>query len=120
MEGLAYARNGNKVRLHYTVSPAHLDLFRAAVADRVARISKAEGVEIEITYSFQKPSTDTVAATMDNEPFRDADGRLMALLSRTLTTSKPTLSSSRTSTMWLRSTCWPPRPNTRKCWPAMP
>lgn len=77
MEGLAYARNGNKVRLHYTVSPAHLDLFRAAVADRVARISKAEGVDIEITYSFQKPSTDTVAATMDNEPFRDADGRLV-------------------------------------------
>jgi hypothetical protein len=35
------------------------------------------GVKYHVSFSEQKPSTDTLAATMDNEPFRTDDGRLL-------------------------------------------
>lgn len=36
-----------------------------------------EGVQLDITFSEQKPSTDTVAANPDGTPFRNADGSLL-------------------------------------------
>lgn len=56
------------------------------------------GVDYNISFSEQKPSTDTVAADMDNKPFRDADGKLLSVrvvtehLLKTLMTWMPTLS----------------------------
>ena len=35
------------------------------------------GVKYDITLSQQKPSTDTIAVTPDNELFRDAEGKLV-------------------------------------------
>ena len=35
------------------------------------------GVKYDITFSEQKPSTDTIAANPDNTPFREADGSLL-------------------------------------------
>ena len=35
------------------------------------------GVHFEISFSEQKSNTDTIAATPDNEPFRNADGSLL-------------------------------------------
>lgn len=76
-EGYAYANANGKIRLHYTVSPSHIELFKAATKAFKQKIEKEKNVEIEITYSFQKPSTDTIAATMDNEPFRNDEGKLV-------------------------------------------
>ncbi len=77
VEGLNYAKSGNVVNLHFTVSPQHLDLFKQAVADFSAKMQKEQNVTINISYSFQKTSTDTLAATMDNQPFRDEKGNLV-------------------------------------------
>lgn len=77
MEGLNYANSDGIINLHFTVSPQHLELFKAAVIPTKERIEKEHAVKINISYSFQKPSTDTLAATMDNEPFRDAEGKLV-------------------------------------------
>lgn len=76
-EGLNYANQNGEINLHFTVSPAHLELFKAAVETTKAEIEKQHGCKINITYSFQKQSTDTLAATMDNEPFRNDKGELV-------------------------------------------
>lgn len=77
-EGAQYAagRSGT-VRLHFTVSADHVGLFKAKLAEAVPAMEKRFGVKYDISLSVQKPSTDTIAATPDNEPFRDAEGRLV-------------------------------------------
>lgn len=77
VEGALYAagRNG-KVNVHFTVSPEHRALFGALVDEKVATYAKKYGVDYNITFSEQKPSTDTVAADMENKLFRD-NGKLV-------------------------------------------
>lgn len=76
-EGAQTAASAGRVKLHFTVSADHRKLFeekiRAAVPDMEARY----GVTYDISVSEQKPSTDTIAAALDNTPFRDDDGRLV-------------------------------------------
>ena len=76
-EGAAYGRSGNASRLHFTISPQHRDLFQKEEDSFAAAISAAAGCDFKITYSYQKESTDTLAVTPDNEPFRDGSGQLL-------------------------------------------
>ena len=77
VEGALYAGNKNgKVNVHFTVSPEHRPLFKALVNEKAAIYAKRYGVEYNISFSEQKPSTDTIAADMDNKPFRD-NGKLL-------------------------------------------
>lgn len=78
VEGAHYAKdNQNIVRLHFTVSPEHESGF----ADLFNRVkSKYETlfrVTYEVSFSQQKPSTDTIAVDLSNEPFREKDGSLL-------------------------------------------
>ena len=78
VEGALYAQDANKnVHVHFTVSPEHRELFKAKVASVVARYEQEFGVKYDITFSEQKASTDTVAADIHNELFRDTDGSLV-------------------------------------------
>lgn len=78
VEGAMYAQTADhKVNIHFTVSPEHRQLFQALVDARVREYEQMFGVKYNITFSEQKPSTDTVAATADNQPFRTADGQLL-------------------------------------------
>lgn len=78
VEGALYAANGEgKVNLHFTVSPEHIELFKALTEEKKAAYEKRFGVKYEITFSVQKASTDTIAAAMDNTPFRNDDGSLL-------------------------------------------
>ena len=77
VEGALYAANKNgKVNVHFTVSPEHRALFKALVNEKAASYAKKYGVDYNISFSEQKPSTDTVAADMENKPFRDK-GKLL-------------------------------------------
>ncbi|MBO4985043.1 MAG: DUF4301 family protein [Bacteroides sp.] len=77
VEGALYASNKNgKVNVHFTVSPEHRALFQALVEAKASAYAKRYGVEYNISFSEQKPSTDTVAADMENKPFRD-NGKLL-------------------------------------------
>ena len=78
VEGALYAKekSGN-VNVHFTVSPEHRPLFEALVAEKAEQYAKTYGVNYDISFSEQKPSTDTVAANADNTPFRNADGSLL-------------------------------------------
>ena len=77
VEGALYAANKNgKVNVHFTVSPEHRRLFENLVADKAAVYAKKYGVDYNVTFSEQKPCTDTIAADMNNQPFRD-NGKLL-------------------------------------------
>ncbi|MDR2886365.1 MAG: DUF4301 family protein [Rikenellaceae bacterium] len=79
-EGAMYARSGlkgDKVKLHFTVSGEHLDGFKKLFEKKLPKFVRCFGVEYEISFSQQKPSTDTIAVNEDNTPFREADGSLL-------------------------------------------
>lgn len=74
-EGAQYASGkDNKVHIHFTVSEDHLPLFQAKAEEKQGILSHKYGKDFDITYSVQKPSTDTVAVTLDGEPYRE-DGK---------------------------------------------
>ena len=77
VEGALYAAGKTgKVNVHFTVSTEHRELFTKLVEEKVAVYAKKYGVEYDVSFSEQKPSTDTVAAGMENKPFRDK-GKLL-------------------------------------------
>ncbi len=65
------------LRIHLTVSPDHLDGFQTEAARVVPQIEKETGWDIDLSYSFQKPETDTIAVDLNNEPFRNPDRSLL-------------------------------------------
>jgi hypothetical protein len=77
VEAAAYASNGKNARLHFTVSPEHRTGFQELVAKLAPKWSTKTGIDFEITFSEQKPATDTVAVNPDNTLFREADGSLL-------------------------------------------
>lgn len=77
VEGALYAASNGEAHVHFTVSHEHMDFFKQKVADKADGYAKKYGVKYDITFSEQKPSTDTVAANPDNTPFREADGSLL-------------------------------------------
>ena len=77
VEGALYAASKGEAHIHFTVSHEHMGFFKQKVADKADGFAKKFGVKYDITFSEQKPSTDTVAANPDNTPFRNADGSLL-------------------------------------------
>lgn len=77
-EGAQTAANAEGiVRLHFTVSEEHRTLFEKKIAEVLPVAEKRLNVKIDISLSEQKHSTDTIAATPDNKPFRNDDGSLL-------------------------------------------
>lgn len=76
-EAAAYAENKNHAELHFTVSPEHEESFKKQFDLIHSSVSSQTEVNFNITYSSQKPETDTVAVTEDNELYRKPDGRLL-------------------------------------------
>ena len=69
--------DGTIAQLHFTVSQEHYDIFKNTVEEIAPMYEKMFGISYDISYSVQKPSTDTIAVDMNNEPFRNADGSLL-------------------------------------------
>ena len=77
VEGALYAAGTTgKVNVHFTVSTEHRDLFKALVEEKVSEYAQKYNIEYSVSFSEQKPSTDTIAADMENKPFRD-NGKLL-------------------------------------------
>lgn len=77
VEGALYASSAGKVNIHFTVSHDHLELFKKHIAENLPKFQEKYGVQYDVTFSEQKPSTDTVAANPDGTPFRNEDGTLL-------------------------------------------
>lgn len=77
VEGALYANCNGEVHLHYTVSPEHKELFETCVNHVKGEYESKFNVRYCVSFSVQKPSTDTIAVNPDNTPFRNADGSLL-------------------------------------------
>ncbi len=74
VEAANYVKTGDAARIHFTVSPEHEDEIRGHIDDVLPKYEQAFGIKYDINYSTQKPSTDTIAVDLDNEPFLE-DGK---------------------------------------------
>ena len=63
--------------MHFTVSHEHIGFFEKKVAEKKDGLARKYGIKYNISFSEQKPSTDTVATNADNTPFRNDDGSLL-------------------------------------------
>jgi len=63
-------------RLHLTVSPEHEEGFRQCFEKIRSRYEQQFQCFLEVTFSVQKRSTDTIAVDLENRPFREKGGRL--------------------------------------------
>ena len=77
VEGALYASSNGEANVHFTVSHEHMPLFEKKVAEKKDSYAKTYGINYNISFSEQKPSTDTIAANPDNTPFRNSDGSLL-------------------------------------------
>ena len=78
VEGALYAKdNEGNVKLHFTVSPEHQPVFEQLLAEIKNHYENEFGVKLDVSFSQQKPSTDTIAVDGQNEPFREKDGSLV-------------------------------------------
>lgn len=74
-ESAQYATGKDGIsRIHFTVSDEHVPLVLAKIEEVKARMEHEYGVRFDVTLSVQKPSTDTVAATKDGNPYREDEG----------------------------------------------
>ena len=77
VEGALYGADAkNIVRIHFTVSSEHLPLFKKKCQTAAKDFGKRYEVQYNISFSEQKPSTDTIAVDENNEPFRTTEGKL--------------------------------------------
>jgi len=72
-EAALYARDAaGRTRMHVTIGPEFTERCRAVAARR-----PQGGGRADLTLSHQSAATDTIAATRDARPFRQADGTLL-------------------------------------------
>lgn len=75
-EAALYVKNNGTAALHFTISENHLQLFENHLEKIQKIVSEKTETRFEVSFSFQKKSTDTLAVSMDNTPFRDQSGGL--------------------------------------------
>ena len=78
VEAARYATdNAGVARLHFTVSPEHEQPFKEVVGGLINQYQQKYNIKYDITFSCQKPSTDTVAIDAEGNLFREKDGKLL-------------------------------------------
>lgn len=77
VEGALYASSNGVANIHFTVSAEHMEGFKSLLAERLAHYETKFGIRYNISFSVQKPSTDTIAVNPDNTPFRTDEGKLL-------------------------------------------
>ncbi|GGI55931.1 DUF4301 family protein [Winogradskyella haliclonae] len=71
-----YGSRKEPLKLHFTISEKHRDKFTTEFKRIEERVEGITGFPYEISFSYQHQSTDTIALTAKNEPFRNEDGSL--------------------------------------------
>ncbi len=78
VEAANYAKGDEEVAtIHFTLSPEHIGKFNDLIINVQPIYEKFFKLKFNITYSIQKPTTDTVAVDLNNEFFRDLDDRIL-------------------------------------------
>ena len=77
VEGAMYAKTegSDVVKMHFTVSPEHMDGFVSLLDSVKAKYEERFGCQYHISFSTQKAETDMIAVNEDNTPFLKEDGQ---------------------------------------------
>ena len=76
-EAALYIASNNEANLHFTISEKHKHKFDEEFKRIEEVVERKTNTSFHITFSYQKESTDTIAVTTNNEPFREPDGSLL-------------------------------------------
>jgi hypothetical protein len=76
-EAAFYANSKGIAKLHFTVSAEHEEKFKKRYEEIQETVENKTDVKFNISYSFQKKETDTIAATLENEAFFDENDNLV-------------------------------------------
>ena len=71
-----YGAKHTPLKLHFTISEQHKQKFVKEFKRIEEHIEDETGFSYNISFSYQQKSTDTVALSLDNKPFRTDDGNL--------------------------------------------
>ena len=72
-----YSSSNNQSYLHFTVSESHQKQFEQIISNVKDKVEKETNTTIEVSYSYQHKSTDSIAVNMNDEAFRTEDGKLL-------------------------------------------
>lgn len=76
-ECVHYASSNQISNLHFTVSEIHQSLFENEVEVLKQKVEKDSGIKIEVGYSYQNKSTDSISVDSKNVPIRDKNYKLV-------------------------------------------
>ena len=76
-EAALYASDNNIAKLHFTISERFKDKFDEEFKRIEDYVEQSTGISFEISFSYQHESTDTIAVTLKDKPFREDNGALL-------------------------------------------
>lgn len=76
-EAARYASSNNKARLHFTISEKYEHKFDEEFKHIEEDVEEITNTKFNISFSYQKESTDTIALTTNNEPYREENGSIL-------------------------------------------
>jgi len=76
-ECIHYATSEKVSNLHFTVSEIHQNLFYKGVDEVIEKIEEPSGVKINIGYSYQSKSTDSITIDENNKLVKDKNDNLI-------------------------------------------
>ena len=78
VEATEYVQDAKRLcRLHFTVSAEHQERFKEVLETVKPQHEVKYRVRFQVDFSQQKRSTDTIAVDLNNQPFREKDGKLL-------------------------------------------
>lgn len=78
VETASYVKDRYRVgRCHFTISPEHEDWYRQLLRQVQEHYEKHYDCELQVSFSFQKRHTDTIAVDLANRPVRAPDGQIL-------------------------------------------
>lgn len=76
-EATLYAASKGNANLHFTVSEKHHNYFKSELEGFKNRLETETNTIFNISYSYQKETTETLALTTNNDIFRNEDGSIL-------------------------------------------
>ncbi len=77
VEAALHAKGKGNIKIHFTVSPEHIDSFKKQLASVLSIYEKQFNATFEIGFSVQKPSTDTISIDESGQVVCSVDGKLL-------------------------------------------
>ncbi|MGB1268141.1 MAG: DUF4301 family protein [Flavobacteriaceae bacterium] len=76
-EAAEYASNNGKAKLHFTISEEHISKFKDELNAIQQQVTEKTNTNFDVSFSYQKQKTNTIAVTPNNDFFREDTNELL-------------------------------------------